>query len=366
MRSLHEMAREINDYAEPRSSISLSIGAGLAMLGAVALVVRAYLPLWLFGMPAKFNPMWPLTVCVGYVLLGLAVLACAAYADRVLGWRSDMSLQKRMLAVTVLIVAATGATTITAVRMVATLLVGRDPYLFGMWALSATLGSAACVCFLLYRSSTDERRRALHLQMEADTLETALAHSELAMLEAQIEPHFLFNTLAHIKRQYRLDPIAAKRMLNALIDYLDKALPALRRNDWTVGNEFDLVRTYLEILKQRFGERLRFAIVISAADRALRLPALSVATLVENAVRHGLTPKAEGGMITVTAAVDQQVLRIDVRDNGIGLRGSTGTGLGLATVRARLRGAFSEQGVLVVETVEDGGVLASIRIPARS
>jgi hypothetical protein len=252
----------------------------------------------------------------------------------------------------------------TAVPPVFYALLGRDPNLLGMWTLASALSAAAYICFLLHSASVTQHEQMLHLQREADSLGTVLARAELAMLEAQIEPHFLFNTLAHVKRQYRKDAAAADRMLLALIEYLERALPALRKADWTVGDEIDLIEVYLNILAQRFGERLQFMIVAREADRAVRLPALTVATLVENAVRHGLAPKIEGGSVFVNVMRTDDNLSIDVCDNGVGLRHSSGSGLGLATVRARLRSAFGDQATLRVEPWQPHGVRAAITIPA--
>ena len=184
------------------------------------------------------------------------------------------------------------------------------------------------------------------------------------MLEAQIEPHFLFNTLAHVKRHYQQDAPEAEHMLAALIDYLDRALPSLRCATWTLGHELDLIRVYLGILERRFGERLRFDITACGPCLARALPALTVSTLVENAVRHGLSPKPEGGTVSICAQLDPagDALLITVQDNGVGLLAGSGGGLGLAMVRARLHGMFGEAASVCVKPQGGGGVLATISI----
>jgi LytS/YehU family sensor histidine kinase len=246
------------------------------------------------------------------------------------------------------------------------LIMGRDARgLTGLWIMTSIVGAVAYSCHLIARAAAVQRERTLHVQLETDKLAIALNRAELAMLEAQIEPHFLFNTLAHIKRQYRLDAGTADQMLSALIDYLDRAVPALRHADWTVGDELDLIRVYLGLLQQRFGTRLHFCIEAPDAARRSRLPALTVTTLVENAIRHGLAPKPEGGSIAVSAAIDQAGLAIEVCDDGVGLRQSSGSGLGLATVRARLRSAFGSGAALLVEPRDEGGVRAAIRLPGK-
>jgi LytS/YehU family sensor histidine kinase len=232
-----------------------------------------------------------------------------------------------------------------------------------MWTMSSAFGAIAYLCFVLYRASEIQRGTSLRLHREAEALSTLLAKAELALLEAQIEPHFLFNTLAHVKRQYRIDANAADHMLAALIEYLDRALPALRRADWTLGDELDLIRVYQDILVQRFGTRLQFSITCSDTYHTFRIPALTIATLVENAVRHGVAPKTEGGSISIHTERVENALFIEVCDDGVGLQYSSGKGLGLATVRARLRSAFGDKSLLLIEQRQPNGVRAEIRIP---
>jgi sensor histidine kinase YesM len=237
-----------------------------------------------------------------------------------------------------------------------------------VWVTNSLLAPAGYAVLLAHRDGITQREQALRVLLNTEALGTFLDRAELSMLEAQIEPHFLFNTLAHVKRHYRIEPVTADKMLIALIDYLNRALPALRRADWTVGDELALIRAYLDILIDRFGTRLRF--IVTASDESLRaqLPALTVATLVENAVRHGITPQIEGGTISVVVAVDATALRIEVRDDGAGLKAATttGSGLGLITARARLRNAFGPQAGLTIEQLNPKGVRASISIPLRT
>jgi hypothetical protein len=235
--------------------------------------------------------------------------------------------------------------------------------LFNMWLLSITLGIAVYISLVLNRAAAAQREQALQVQLEADQLDTALSQAELSMIQAQIEPHFLFNTLAHIKRQYRLEPAAADHMITGLIEYLERAAPAVQRADWTIGDELDLIRVYLDILAHRFGKRLRYTITAPDNLCIQRLPALTITTLVENAVRHGIAPRPEGGTVAVTVESEANSIAIHVHDNGVGLRQMSGSGLGLATVKASLRSRFGERASLVVEPNEPHGVHAAIEIP---
>ena len=258
------------------------------------------------------------------------------------------------------------------------LLVGRviDTCSFWQWGLHVS--SFAMLIYgwhVLRRETSASDGEIRRIANEMDELAGTLAEAELALLEAQIEPHFLFNTLAHVKRDLKHAPRMADDMLGALIAYLERAAPALRREDWTIADELDLVAVYLSILQQRFGERLRFSIDAPEPCRGLRLPALAVATLVENAVKHGLAPQPHGGTVRIQVEADAAdaapaagaALRISVVDDGVGLQQQTqGNGIGLATVRARLRAAFGARAMLTLEprSLIEGlsGVRASIRI----
>ena len=243
--------------------------------------------------------------------------------------------------------------------------VGRAVFPHGLFLVAYR---AAMVCVFAYGwlimqgFLRAEDARGLQLQLDTEALATDVDRSELAMLEAQIEPHFLFNTLAHVKRFYRVQDDSAGEVLHTLIVYLERALPALRKKDWNVGDELELIGLYLRLLELRFGGRLRYTLEADDSARQFRIPALTIVTLVENAAKHGLGPKAGQGSITVSAQRMDAWMHISVLDDGVGLRGSSGSGLGLATVRARLLTMFGARATLVVEPAPDTGVHAAIRI----
>ncbi|MBI3228781.1 MAG: histidine kinase [Burkholderiales bacterium] len=245
-------------------------------------------------------------------------------------------------------------------------LFGRQANSLGLWVIfyQATMASFLVYGWLLVvRTNQNNRQQALRLHVETEALATSLHRTELALLEAQIEPHFLFNTLALIKRQYRHDTEAADKVMLALLHYLERAGPALRQADWNLAQELDLVARYLDILQHRFGERLRYQITQAEGSGQAKIPALVLATLVENAVRHGITPKAEGGTITITTHLAHKILHITICDDGVGLRQTSGNGLGLSTVRARLRSAYSDAANVLVEPNVPCGVRVSITLP---
>jgi hypothetical protein len=214
------------------------------------------------------------------------------------------------------------------------------------------------------------RRRAQALtaiaaaDLENARIERRKAEAELDVLRAQIEPHFLFNTLAHLRRQYRTDPASGAQCLAQLRHYLREALPQVRSAHCTLERELQLVRAYLELLRSRMGARLEFSIEMAPGLAARPVPPMIVLTLVENAVKHGIQPRAEGGAISIVASSDGRAMRIEVRDTGEGLRDAAGHGVGLANARARLRAAFGADARLSIGENSPRGVVAAIETTA--
>ena len=230
----------------------------------------------------------------------------------------------------------------------------RAPLLW--WGLAAAAWYA--VKSAAHRASELERE-----ELAADELRAGNAQARLQALEAQVEPHFLFNTLAHVKWLYQRDPQRGRHMLDRFLDYLQAALPRVRQSATTLEQELELARAYLDLQQLRIGERLEFSIDVPPDIAALRFPPLMLLTLVENAIKHGIAPQPGGGSIGIRAQADERVMRIEVRDTGAGLRQAAGTGIGLANVRARLVALFGAGARLVIEPNLPRGVVAAIEIP---
>jgi Histidine kinase len=203
-----------------------------------------------------------------------------------------------------------------------------------------------------------------HGMREATTrLEAELQEARARLLEAQIEPHFLFNTLANVRELQRSDPRTGLAMLDDLIDYLARSLPGLGRERTTLDEERALVAAYLRLHRPRFGPRLRYDIAFPPPLLDCELPCMVLLTLVENSLKHGLGPLPEGGAITLSAETSGEALVVDVVDTGAGMGAGTGGGTGLANIRSRLALRYGDAARLTLSLNEPRGVRASLRIP---
>jgi len=194
--------------------------------------------------------------------------------------------------------------------------------------------------------------------------ERAILEAHLAALQAQIEPHFLFNTLASIDQLILTDPPRASRMQQSLIRYLRSAMPKMRDGARpTLGQQVDLSRAFLEIMAVRMDDRLRTALHVPAGLQSAVFPSMMLQTLVENAIRHGLEPKAVGGLLSIQAEVADGKLAVHVRDTGVGFAPQSAAGVGLANIRERLKVLYNGRAELVIGVPADGGTCATITVP---
>ena len=199
---------------------------------------------------------------------------------------------------------------------------------------------------------------------DEEGLERRLVEARMAALQAQVEPHFLFNTLALIGQLIETDPPQAARIHQNLIDYLRATLPQMRaKGAGTLGRQIEMSRAYLAIMQARMRSRLAVSIDVPDDMLSATFPVMMLQILIENAIKHGLEPKIAGGRIDIRACVDGQMLQVDVIDDGIGFNVHAGDGLGLANVRERLRILYGSRAQLVIEAPLTGGTRAGIRIP---
>jgi signal transduction histidine kinase len=206
---------------------------------------------------------------------------------------------------------------------------------------------------------------------EAESLKRQVVEARMAAMQAQVEPHFLFNTLGSIDHLIEVDPQRASQMQKHLIALLRAAMPTLREasdgGGRDLGRELAMVRPYLEILKVRMEERLATEIDVPDGLLSAEFPPMMLQTLVENAIKHGLEPKPEGGRLDLKAEIVHGKLSITVADTGLGFgrAGTGGTGVGLANVRERLQLLYGAKATLTLAENPGGGTVATIALPYR-
>ena len=204
---------------------------------------------------------------------------------------------------------------------------------------------------------------------ERESMQRQLSEARMQMMQAQVEPHFLFNTLASVEHLIETNPPRASAMQRSLIQYLRAVLPQMRETNLAsnLGRELDMVTAYLALLKMRMEERLTVTIDVPDALRNASFPPMMLQSLVENAIKHGLECKPEGGKLSVHAAVANNKLSVTVADDGVGfgVMPSNGTGLGLSNIRERLKLLHGEAGQFHVAANQPSGVIATIEIPYR-
>lgn len=200
----------------------------------------------------------------------------------------------------------------------------------------------------------------------AAAIEKQALQAQLQLLQAQIEPHMLFNTLANLQALIAFDAPRAQHMLDQLIQYLRATLTAARAPQTTLGQEFALLQAYLELMAIRMGARLAYALDLPEPLRDVPLPPMLLQPLVENAIRHGIEPKIDGGRIEVSARRIDGMLELTVADTGLGLDAPSaqpGTGMGQANVRERLHALYGEQADFSLQPNHPAGALARLTLP---
>jgi sensor histidine kinase YesM len=234
----------------------------------------------------------------------------------------------------------------------------RFPFFTQVVLLGILFGVLVSYVFISLERISEERLQRIET-------EKAAMEAELRLVQSQMEPHFLFNTLANVRSLIDSDPRRAGEMLETFVAFLRTSLRTGRERTVPLSQELDVVKSYLDLFSMRMGTRLRYRIDLPEALRNVRIPPLLIQPLVENAVKHGLEPSIDGGEVTITAERIDNRIRIKVADNGVGI-GETagGSGIGLENVRRRLAIMYGDAGRLVIEENSPRGVKAIIEIPA--
>lgn len=195
------------------------------------------------------------------------------------------------------------------------------------------------------------------------TSEKKAVEANLKLLQAQIEPHFLFNTLSNVLSLLDSNPQKGKSMLVDLIQYLRASLSKIRKAQATLGQEMEMIAAYLNIFKVRMGGRLNYEIDLPQNLKSISFPPMLIQPLVENAIKHGLEPRIDGGEIRIRGELKDGLLRLEVVDTGGGFEEKADSGLGLSSIRERLQSLYGDKGRLILEQIQPHGLKAIIEVP---
>jgi len=235
----------------------------------------------------------------------------------------------------------------------------------GMTVLGLLSAPWIVVAALLRQIRGEAERQGLAFDLERSEFERQALDARLRLLQAQIEPHFLFNTLANVRELVDVGSPHASSVLDSLIAYLRAAVPRLHEPASTLAQELDLVRAYLEVMHMRMPDRLQFTLHADDAVLPLFCPPMTLLTLVENAVRHGIDPAEDGGRVEVRVRMHEGRCLASVIDTGVGLAAvGKSLGTGLVNLRERLQLAFGGDAQLRLSALEPHGVCAELNFPA--
>jgi sensor histidine kinase YesM len=238
----------------------------------------------------------------------------------------------------------------------------------GFLILSLVAGTASTYYFMSREQLAGAREARAHADAQAQAAQRHAAESQLKLLQTQLEPHMLFNTLANLRVLIGIDPARAQDMLDHVVAYLRATLGASRAIRHPLQTEFERLRDYLEIMAVRMGPRLQYTLELPPELAQHPVPTLILQPLVENAIRHGLEPKVQGGTIAVRARCEAGRMTLEVQDSGVGLPegGDPVDGFGLAQVRERLATSYGPQGAIELIAGSAGGMRARVTFPLNS
>ncbi|HEU5135894.1 MAG TPA: histidine kinase [Steroidobacteraceae bacterium] len=244
---------------------------------------------------------------------------------------------------------------------------GRDHDVHMLLGVAVLFAPWIAIGTILRQRDAFAREQALEFELQRSEFERRESDARLRLLQAQVEPHFLFNTLANVQELVDSGSPQASKVLSNLIAYLRAAVPRMHSQTTTLENEVDLARSYLELMQMRMPDRLQYAIHLDPAAVRLQCPPMTLLTLVENSVRHGIDPSEAGGRIDADIWIRDDRCVVRVKDTGVGLKTvSRGLGTGLSTLRERLKLAFGGDAQLTLTEIAPHGVCAELSIPMRA
>jgi hypothetical protein len=316
----------------------------------------------IFGLVQGLHSKAPLPLdLMRAVVVGLAVLTMFGFFEqfprRMPKWLPRTVL--RLIAIAIIIPISAG--------IVIALTGGASEHDYGLlMGLSLLIAPWIAIGTILRQRDAFAREQALEFELVRSEFERRESDARLRLLQAQVEPHFLFNTLANVQALVDSGSPQASKVLTSLIAYLRAAVPRMHTQSTPLENEVELVRAYLDLMQMRIPDRLNSAIHLDPAAAKLHCPPMTLLTLVENAVRHGIDPSEAGGRIDVDIWIRDGRCVMRVTDTGVGLKTlSRGLGTGLSNLRERLKLAFGGDAQLELIETAPHGVCAEISFPAR-
>jgi sensor histidine kinase YesM len=289
-------------------------------------------------------------------------LSIAFFVNAISPWDKTHPVWRLVLAVA--IGAVIGMALVILIKGYTTAEMRADPRKF-VWTMVGAFCNGLFVGLLFLFKYRDARAQTQLLRAEADRnlLSKQAAEAELKLMQAQVEPHFLFNTLASVQFLTETDPPKAGLMLGHLLSYLRSAVPQLRSGSTTLGQEAELARAYLSIMQMRMESRLKFSIDIPSSLQSHSFPPMLLMSVVENAIKHGIEPQAAGGEVRIEARQSDGSLIVSVTDDGHGFAEHLGQGVGLTNLRERLKALYGQRSQFTLDAISPHGAKATIQIP---
>jgi len=345
-----------NTITSIRKNKWLRIGLVVAVFNAVIAVLLAPLN------PGNFTATLVHAECIGLSIFGIYRLIGAVTMTRYgTSYLSKPSWSHLILAIVVIplgyVIGTIIAATVLREHDWATQLLETSPFTIGI-AITASI----CINYFFWSRRRLDEETAAHAQAQR-----LAAEAQLKLLQTQIEPHMLFNTLSTLHTLIEIDPSRAQSMLDQLITYLRSTLAASRAEQITLQNEFEQLRAYLQLMSLRMGSRLSYSLQLPEPLRTVTVPPMLLQPLVENAIKHGLEPKVDGGSVEVSASLCDGQLLLVVRDTGLGFqRGELNQGFGLGNVRERLRALYGTHAAIEIISAQEPGLAIHLTLPHTS
>ncbi|MCR9278574.1 MAG: sensor histidine kinase [Pseudomonadaceae bacterium] len=321
------------------------------------LCIAIALALWGIGLTSPLWATFVVSFCIGYSVHGTHEILFHVFGQNSNGWLTSIS------ATAIGLIFGLG---------VSGFFVSGDPLYFfgsdrGTLFVGAFFGFIGMAIFANMSRLAEAKAELADAQARNEAQQRTMLATQLQALQAQIEPHFLFNTLSNISGMIRTNPEGAESTLEHLTTLLRATLKRTREQQTTLADEAEILSSYLAIQSMRMGTRLQFDIEMPTNARSIELAPLLLQPIVENAVLHGIDPLEEGGRVAIQASVTDDELRIEISDNGQGISSAptkkTAGGVGLSNVRDRLKALYGERASLRLESPGDGGTIARLVIP---